>query len=76
MPHLSVDPLVTGCQLVLNLQQIVSRRVNPIKPAVLTIGSFNSGQTFNVIPGTGKITGTVRTFDEDVRDLIEKRLEK
>jgi amidohydrolase len=74
MPHLSVDPLVTGCQLVLNLQQIVSRRVNPIKPAVLTIGSFNSGQTFNVIPGTGKITGTVRTFDEDVRDLIEKTI--
>ncbi|WP_134702429.1 M20 family metallopeptidase [Ammoniphilus sp. YIM 78166] len=73
-PHLTVDSLVTGSQLVLNLQQIVSRRVNPLKPAVLTVGSFVSGNAYNVIPNTAKLMGTVRTFDEDVRDLMEEEL--
>lgn len=73
-PELTVDPLVVGSQLVLALQQIVSRRVDPLKPAVVTVGSFNSGDAYNVIPNTAKIKGTVRTFDEDVRDLIEKSI--
>jgi amidohydrolase len=55
----------------MNLQQIISRRVDPLKPAVVTVGSFNSGDAYNIIPDTAKIKGTVRTFDEDVRDLIE-----
>lgn len=75
-PHVTVDPVVAGSQLVLNLQQIVSRKVDPLKPAVVTVGSFHSGQAFNVIPDTAKITGTVRTFNEDVRDLIEKEIGK
>lgn len=70
-PHLSVDPLVTGSQLVINLQQIVSRRVDPLKPAVVTVGTLESGKGYNVIPHSAKMTGTVRTFDADVRDLIE-----
>lgn len=74
MPHVGVDPVVLGSQLVTNLQQIVSRRVDPIKPAVVTVGSINSGQVFNVIPDTAKISGTVRTFDEDVRTQIEKAI--
>ncbi|MED3563926.1 M20 family metallopeptidase [Bacillus xiapuensis] len=73
-PELTVDPLVIGSQLVLALQQIVSRRVDPLKPAVITVGSFNSGDAYNVIPNTAKIKGTVRTFNEDVRDLIEKSI--
>lgn len=73
-PHLSVDPLLLGSQLVVNLQQIVSRRVDPLKPAVITCGTFTSGQAYNVIPETAKITGTVRTFHEDVRDLIEEAI--
>ncbi len=73
-PHLTVDSLVTGSQLVLNLQQIVSRRVNPLKPAVLTVGSFVSGNAYNVIPNTAQLMGTVRTFDEEVRDLMEEEL--
>ena len=71
MPHLAIDPIVIGSQLITNLQQIVSRRIDPFKPAVVTVGSLNSGQVFNVIPDSARITGTVRTFDEDVRDLIE-----
>ncbi|WP_257347378.1 amidohydrolase [Pseudalkalibacillus decolorationis] len=74
MPHVGVDPVVLGSQLVTNLQQIVSRRIDPIKPAVVTVGSINGGQVFNVIPDTAKITGTVRTFDDDIRDQIEKAI--
>ncbi|MCK9905328.1 amidohydrolase, partial [Frankia sp. Cpl3] len=70
-PHLTVDSILVGSQLVMNLQQIVSRRVNPLKPAVLSVGSFVSGSAFNVIPNSAKIVGTVRTFDEDVRQLVE-----
>jgi len=73
-PHLAVDPLVVGSQLVLNLQQIVSRCVNPLKPAVVTVGSIHGGQAANVIPHSVTITGTVRSFDEDVRDLIEESI--
>lgn len=73
-PHLTVDSLVVASQLVLNLQQIVSRRVDPLKPAVVTVGSFHSGEAFNVIPNTAKLKGTVRTFDEDIRDQIEEAI--
>lgn len=71
-PHLTVDPIVTGSQLVLNLQQIVSRRVRPQEAAVLTVGSFHSGETDNVIPETARLSGTVRSFDEETRTMIEQ----
>lgn len=73
-PHMGVDALIVGSQLVLNLQQIVSRRVDPLKPAVVTIGTFNSGQAFNIVPQSARITGTVRTYEEDVRNLIEEAI--
>ncbi|MGW6299816.1 M20 family metallopeptidase [Peribacillus butanolivorans] len=73
-PHLTVDPIVVGSQLVLNLQQIVSRRVDPSKTAVVSVGSFQSGQASNIIPDTAKITGTVRTFEESVQELIEEAI--
>ncbi|EGL82796.1 amidohydrolase [Caldalkalibacillus thermarum TA2.A1] len=71
-PHLTVDPLVTASQLVVNLQNIVSRRVDPLKSAVVTVGSFHSGEAFNVIPHSAHLKGTVRTFDEDVRSMVEE----
>lgn len=74
-PHLTVDPLVTGSQLVVNLQQIVSRRVDPQQAAALTVGSFVSGEANNIIPDTAVIKGTVRTFDEEARTTIEEALE-
>lgn len=74
-PHLTVDPLVTGSQLVVNLQQIVSRRVDPQQAAAVTVGSFVSGEANNIIPDTAVIKGTVRTFDEEARTIIEEALE-
>lgn len=70
-PHLTIDPITLGSQLIVNLQQVVSRKVDPTKPAVVSVAAFNAGTGFNVIPDKAKITGTVRTFDEDVRDMIE-----
>ncbi|WP_047982666.1 M20 metallopeptidase family protein [Ornithinibacillus contaminans] len=75
-PHLTVDPLVTGSQLVVNLQQIVSRRVNPLQAAVVTVGSFISGGANNIIPDTATIKGTVRTYDEEARSIIEAAMEQ
>lgn len=75
-PHESIDPVVIGSQLILNLQQIVSRRVDPLQPAVLTIGSFQSGSTYNVIPDTAQILGTVRTFSEETRTDIEQAMQQ
>lgn len=75
-PHLTVDPLVVGSQILLNLQPIVSRQVDPLKPAVVTVATFQGGDSFNVIPDSARLAGTVRTFDEDVRDMIEKSIEQ
>ncbi|MFD2044818.1 M20 family metallopeptidase [Ornithinibacillus salinisoli] len=75
-PHLTVDPLVTGSQLIMNLQQLVSRRVNPQHPAVVTVGSFHSGGANNIIPDTAIIKGTVRTYSEEARTIIEKAMEQ
>ncbi|WP_018662355.1 M20 family metallopeptidase [Heyndrickxia acidiproducens] len=75
-PHVTKDALVTGAQLVTNLQQVVSRRVNPVRSAVVTVGTFESGDAFNVIADTATISGTVRTFDEDVRNSVEKEIER
>ncbi|MFD1361915.1 M20 metallopeptidase family protein [Lentibacillus salinarum] len=76
MPHLTVDPLIVGSQLMMNLQQIVSRQTDPLKSAVVSVTSFNGGEGFNVIPDKATIKGTVRTFDPDVRDWVEKSIEK
>ncbi|WP_433748685.1 M20 family metallopeptidase [Falsibacillus pallidus] len=75
-PHKTKDSVVIGAQVVASLQQIVSRRVNPIDSAVLSIGSFMADNAFNVIADTAKLIGTVRTFNEDVRDQIEEEMER
>ncbi len=75
-PHETIDSIVITSQLVTKLQQIVARRVNPLKAAVVTIGSFHAGNAFNVIADRAKLTGTVRTFDPEVRDFIEQEIER
>ena len=75
-PHLTVDPIVTASQLVLALQTIVSRSVNPFDTALLTIGHIQGGSTHNVIPDEVKMTGTVRTFSDDVLELVENRMKQ
>ncbi|SFD88818.1 amidohydrolase [Lentibacillus persicus] len=69
-PQDSADVIAIGSQLISNLQQIISRKVDPLKPAVLTVGSFHAGEKGNVIPNSARLEATVRTFDEDVRTQI------
>jgi amidohydrolase len=66
MPHRNIDPIVAGSAIVMALQTIVSRNVNPLEPAVLTIGEFKAGTAFNIIPQTAQLTGTIRSFDNDL----------
>jgi amidohydrolase len=75
-PHKTRDSIVIGAQLVSNLQQIVSRRVNPLDAAVVSVGAFEAKNAFNVIADTAKLTGTVRTFKEDVRVAIEQEINR
>ncbi|WP_181349226.1 M20 family metallopeptidase [Thalassobacillus sp. CUG 92003] len=75
-PHQTKDAIVIGSQLVASLQQVVSRRVNPLSTAVLSIGMFEAGHAFNIIADSAKLTGTVRTFDHQVQDLIIQEMEK
>lgn len=70
-PHQAVDPIVATAQLITQLQTIVSREVDPMLAAVLTIGSIHGGHTHNIIPDSVSIMGTVRCQDRDARDIIE-----
>ena len=76
MPNLCVDALEVGCQVVNALQRVVSRQMNPVNPAVVTVGSFHSGSTFNVIPGEAEMCGTTRTFDRAVWDRFPEQMER
>ena len=76
MPNLCVDALEVGSQVVNALQRVVSRQMNPVKPAVVTVGSFHSGSAFNVIPGEAEMCGTTRTFDRDVWKRFPQQVEK
>ncbi len=76
MPHLCVDALEVGTQVVSALQRIVSRQVNPLYPAVVTVGQFNAGTAYNIIPTVAHLSGTTRTFDSDIWASWEERIEK
>ena len=73
-PHLAVDPIVIGAQLVSALQTVVSRSVDPMQTAVVTVGAFNAGHVANVIPETARLQISVRSFDAEVRKLLETRI--
>ena len=73
-PMNSVDPVVIGAEIVMALQTIVARNVNPLEACVLSVTTFHAGDTHNVIPQTAKLSGTVRTLRESVRDLVERRM--
>ncbi|HEV3087557.1 MAG TPA: amidohydrolase [Candidatus Elarobacter sp.] len=75
-PHLSIDPVYVAAQFVVAVQQIVSRNIDPIEPAVVTIGAINGGTTHNVIPSRVKLLGTVRAFDAGVREKMAERIER
>jgi amidohydrolase len=75
MPHRTVDPIAVTGLLISALQQIVSRQITPMQPAVLTIGSVHGGTKENVIPDEVTLAGTVRTFDPAVRRDIPRRID-
>ncbi len=75
MPWLGVDPVVTAAQVVLGLQTVVSRQLDITKePAVVTIGMIKGGVRENIIPDSVEMRGTIRTFDEDMRDDTHERI--
>jgi len=74
MPHQAVDPVVAGAAIVLGLQSIVSRNVDPQEMAVITVGAFNAGVTNNVIPQTATLRLSVRALNREVRALLEQRI--
>jgi len=74
LPHNTIDPVMIAAQLVTALQTIVSRNVDPMRSAVLSVTMIQAGDAFNVIPRSVKLTGTVRTLDNAIRDFMEERL--
>jgi amidohydrolase len=73
-PHKCIDSVMAGVQLIAALQQIVSRNVDPLESAVISICEFHAGNARNVIPQTAELRGTVRTLTPEVRALVEKRV--
>jgi amidohydrolase len=76
MPHLSVDSLEVGTQVVNALQRIVSRQMDPLKPTVVTVGTFHAGTAFNIIPAETELSGTTRTFNPETWNTWEARIAK
>jgi amidohydrolase len=74
-PNVSVDPIVVGAEIVNALQTIVSREIDPVEQAVVTIGAFNAGEAANVIPDTAVLRGTVRSFSPEVRQQLATRIQ-
>jgi amidohydrolase len=73
-PHVSIDTVLVGAQIINAIQSIVARNVDPLESAVVSITQFHAGTADNIIPQTAKLSGTARTLDPAVRDLVEKRL--
>ncbi|KRF32041.1 M20 family metallopeptidase [Paenibacillus sp. Soil787] len=76
LPHQTIDSIYVASQLVVNLQSIVSRQIDPIEPCVVSVGSFHGGSSFNVIAETSVLNGTVRTFNAELRQDVKERLER
>jgi amidohydrolase len=74
MPHTTVDPIVIAARIVLDIQTIVSREINPVKPAVVTVGAINGGTKSNIIPDEVKMLLTIRFFEDDVFNTIKESL--
>jgi amidohydrolase len=72
-PHQTKDPLVAAAQIVSAVQNIVSRNVNPLDSAVISVTAMNAGDAFNVIPSAVRLKGTIRTFEADIRTLVHER---
>ncbi len=75
-PHTSIDPIMMAAQTLGAFQNIISRDINPVDPAVLSVCTINGGNQFNAIPEKVTMTGTVRTLSEKTRERVFKRMEE
>jgi len=73
-PHLSVDPILIAGSLIMALQSVVSRNIDPTQTAIVTIGSVHAGKAANVIPESATLELSIRSFDADVRERLEQRI--
>jgi amidohydrolase len=76
LPHMTIDPIVLSARIILDIQTIVSREINPVKPAVVTVGAIHGGTKHNVIPDEVKMMLTLRFFEDGVYKQIQKSLER
>ena len=74
LPHRANDPVVAAASIIMGLQTLISRNVNPLHPAVVTVGAVNAGHANNVIPATAKLELSVRTLDPGERQLLRERV--
>jgi hippurate hydrolase len=75
-PHQTADAITMAAQIVTAMQTVVSREVDPVEPAVVTVGEIEAGSAFNIIPETARLGGTVRTLNEDLRRNMPERIER
>ena len=74
-PEVTIDPIIIGCEIVSNFQNIISRNISTLTPAVLSCCSIKAGEAYNIIPDKLTLKGTIRTFDEKLTDRIVERME-
>ena len=75
-PHTTIDPIVIASNVVMSLQNIVSREIAPVNPSVITVGSINGGTAQNVIPEEVEITGIIRTLTKEDREYVVRRFKE
>ncbi|MBK6948672.1 MAG: amidohydrolase [Haliscomenobacter sp.] len=75
-PHMSIDPVVLASMMIMELQTIVSRSMKPTEPAVVTVGAIKGGTQYNIIPDEVTLQLTIRTFSEEVRQLVHRRIKE
>ncbi|CAI2003374.1 N-acyl-L-amino acid amidohydrolase [Serratia fonticola] len=76
MPHLCIDPVPIGAEIVSALQQIVARKLDPLNAPVLTVATFQAGDSYNVIPDSARLAGTLRTHNQEVRERVPLLVEQ
>lgn len=75
-PHLGVDPTIVAAHVLLAVQSLLTREMDPMETAVISFGQIEAGEAYNIIPQTAHLWGTLRTFSEDLRDYLQVRLEE
>jgi amidohydrolase len=75
VPHDTVDPITIAAQIILTIQTMIAREVDPLESAVISFGQLEAGFAYNIIPETAHLWGTLRAFDSRVRDFLQERLE-